>query len=375
MNVRRLPSGRWQARLKQGRVDIGTKSFSTKREAVEWLARERAALAGGFDPRAGRIMVRKALPLWLDERKASVAPKTYVADSALARLMPTPLAQLQIGSVTEREVSRALIALRRKGLAEGSVRRFRASLSTFFAWAVRERMIQHNPVTGTRVPKASEVLVEMKPFSEAELERFVADAAHLAGRDSVGPVRAMERDRDLSRLSDILLIAGWTGLRWSELREARVADMVEAPIAALHVRRAAPEGGEAKRTKSGKSRMVPLADRILPIVRDLARGRAAHELLFVTATNHRLHASAVKRAVDWDLIATGRRIHDLRHTAACLWLSKGVDVTTVQAWMGHASIATTNIYLHHLGTASDRAGLDRLNGSGGIRGERGESQQ
>ncbi len=37
---------------------------------------------------------------------------------------------------------------------------------------------------------------------------------------------------------------------------------------------------------------------------------------------------------------------------------------TVQAWMGHASVATTNLYLHHLGTSADRAGLDRLNASG-----------
>ena len=59
-----------------------------------------------------------------------------------------------------------------------------------------------------------------------------------------------------------------------------------------------------------------------------------------------------------------RRIHDLRHTAACLWLARGVDVITVQAWMGHASVATTNLYLHHLGTSADKAGLERLNRPG-----------
>jgi hypothetical protein len=36
----------------------------------------------------------------------------------------------------------------------------------------------------------------------------------------------------------------------------------------------------------------------------------------------------------------------------------------LQAWMGRASIATTNLYLHHLGTPADRAGLDRLNDRG-----------
>ena len=36
--------------------------------------------------------------------------------------------------------------------------------------------------------------------------------------------------------------------------------------------------------------------------------------------------------------------------------------------MGHASIATTNLYLHHLGTASDRVGLARLNQAAGCTG-------
>ena len=77
-----------------------------------------------------------------------------------------------------------------------------------------------------------------------------------------------------------------------------------------------------------------------------------------------LHATAVKCTLDWSVVAGGRRIHDLRHTAACLWLARGVDPSTVQAWMGRASIATTNLDLHHLGTPADRAGLDRLNAPG-----------
>ena len=72
----------------------------------------------------------------------------------------------------------------------------------------------------------------------------------------------------------------------------------------------------------------------------------------------------------WASTGHGRRIHDLRHTAACLWLARGVDPGTVQAWMGHESIATTNRYLHFLGTGADSAGLDRLNSRpGGTRGD------
>lgn len=347
MTIRKLPSGRFRGELKSGRAYVAGRTFDTKREVQAWLTRERAALAGGVDPRAGKATVRALLPVWLEERKHSVAAKTFVADAALPRLVPTALAALSIAAVSEREVSRALVAVSRSGLAESSVRRFRDSLSSFFAWAVRERMIVANPVTPTRVPRSTSPRVEMFPFSEGELERVYE--------------RAVQRDQ---RLADLMLIDAWTGLRWSELRAIRVRDLVEVPMPVLVVQRAEPEGVKVKGAKSGRSRRVPVADRVLPIVRTLAADRDPDAALFVTSSGHQLHASAFKRTLAWATVAEGRRIHDLRHTAACLWLARGVDPVTVQAWMGHASIATTNLYLHHLGTAADRAGLDRLNGRG-----------
>ena len=78
--------------------------------------------------------------------------------------------------------------------------------------------------------------------------------------------------------------------------------------------------------------------------------------------------SADAGASAWESVAMGRRLHDLRHTAACLWLTRGVDLSTVSAWLGHASISTTNRYLHYLGTSADTAGLERLNRGRGARG-------
>ena len=76
------------------------------------------------------------------------------------------------------------------------MRRFRDSLSAFFAWAVRERMIAANPVTPTRVPKSPGPRTEMFPLTEAELEEVHAGAVN--------------RDQ---RLADLLLMA-WT---WAAL--------------------------------------------------------------------------------------------------------------------------------------------------------------
>ena len=136
LTIRKLPSGRWFAVLKSGRAYVNGRTFSTRRDAQAWLARERVALAGGIDPRAGRATVRTLLPIWLEERQHAVSAKTYKSDAALPRLVPTSLAVMQVGAVTDREVSRVLIALVRGGLAESSVKRFRDSLSAFFAWTV-----------------------------------------------------------------------------------------------------------------------------------------------------------------------------------------------------------------------------------------------
>ena len=90
----------------------------------------------------------------------------------------------------------------------------------------------------------------------------------------------------------------------------------EVLLPVLVVQRAEPEGVRVKDTKSGRSRRVPVADHVLPIVRSLAAGREADDLLCVTSSAHQLHASAFKRTLDWASIANGRRIHDLLHTAA-----------------------------------------------------------
>jgi hypothetical protein len=124
LTIRKQPSGQWFAVLKSGRAYVNGRTFSTRRDAQAWLARERAALAGGIDPRAGRATVRTLLPIWLEERQHAVSAKTYKSDAALPRLVPTSLAVMQVRAVTDREVSRVLIALLRGGLAESSVKRF-----------------------------------------------------------------------------------------------------------------------------------------------------------------------------------------------------------------------------------------------------------
>lgn len=216
---------------------------------------------------------------------------------------------------------------------------------------VREKLISTNPVTGTRVPRQSTEMHEMQPFSEGELE-----AAYQAWR------------QQNHHLADVFLVISWTGLRWAEARSVRVSDLMEVPTPGLLIRRSEPEGVGIKSTKGRRSRRVPLANRVLPIVRRMAAEKQPDDLLLTTESGAKLHRTAVLRTLKWEQTGAGRRIHDLRHTAACLWLARGVDLTTVQGWMGHESIATTNQYVHFLGTGADVAGLGRLNSERGCAG-------
>ena len=130
-----------------------------------------------------------------------------------------------------------------------------------------------------------------------------------------GPRPATRRHPPHRRLDRASLVRAPRG------RGSATSSVVPMPV--LLVSRAAPEGIEAKVTKSGKSRRVPIADRVLPLVRACADGKGPDDLLFTTRGGHQLHATSVKRAVHWTAVAPGRRIHDLRHTAACLWLARG----------------------------------------------------
>lgn len=344
MSVAKLKSGRFQAVLKSGRRYVGAKTFDTRREAVAWYNREKAALDGGADPNSGKRRVEACLIDWLAVRAETVAKKTAVADNALKRLTPVWFLNMGVRHIGEREVARVLEELVRRGLAEGSVKRYRASLSSFFGWCVREKYILVNPVASTRTPRSSDEPTEMLPFAEDELELVWE--------------RWAARNR---RLADIMLLLGWTGLRWAEARAVRVGDVMQVPTPGLVVSRSDPEGVGVKSTKGRRSRLVPLADRVLEIVAELSQDKAPTDLLCTTDSGSSLHRSAVLRTLAWEETAAGRRVHDLRHTAACLWLARGVDPGTVQAWLGHESIATTNRYLHFLGTGAHRAGLERLN--------------
>lgn len=346
--ARKTPQGRFRGIAKSGRDIIGTKTFDRKRDALEWAERQEAAASGVTDAKAGRTRLKICLEQWLEERQGRVTSMTYDTDKAMVRIVPASLLQRQVNTITPRDIEKWYRDLRKHGYSDGSIKRFRASLSTFFTWAVRDGRISIHPVAKADELAAIKPPDEMKPFTEAELHEV---AAAIAGVNE--------------RLSKIVLVLGWTGLRWGEMRAMKVRDVQWGKTPALLVRASHSEHADEKVTKSGKDRRVPIAAAVLPIVKWFAANKKPDEYLFTGARGGQLWRQAFRIGTHWDKLGRSRRLHDLRHTAACLWIARGVDLSTVQAWMGHASITTTNRYLHYMGTSADEAGLAKLNDAGG----------
>ena len=148
------------------------------------------------------------------------------------------------------------------------------------------------------------------------------------------------------------------GLRWGELAGLQVGDLIHVPGRGARLQRAvlsSGAGGElfVDTLKNKRGRTVPLVDDIVPIVDRWAGGKASDDWLFGAPRGGPLSESNWKRSVRWaaatKAVGIPRfRVHDLRHTAASVWLGAGADPKVVQRILGHATASITMDLYGHL---------------------------
>jgi integrase len=120
-------------------------------------------------------------------------------------------------------------------------------------------------------------------------------------------------------------------------------------------------------TKGKRERTVPmLSDG--PLIEALRRGRNLKQLVFSRPDGTHLTPTQLnvilRRAKAKAGITKTFHWHDLRHTFGSQAAARGVSMRTLQQWMGHESITTTEIYSHFMPTA-DRAEIEKMSGSWG----------
>lgn len=206
----------------------------------------------------------------------------------------------------------------------------------------------------------------VNPAAEAErvTVRRRTEFAVLSPVEVQAVARATTNEQD----GALILVAAFTGLRLGELRGLRWRD-VDFANRIVHVRRS-HTGTVERAPKSGAARSVPLIDQAARALDGLSR-REDHvgpdDRVFVADGGGPLSDGAIRAALYGALEAakidrdrgTGKDFvfHDLRHTFGSLAV-QAFPLTDVKAYMGHADIATTMIYVHHTpqGNAADRLG-------------------
>lgn len=254
--------------------------------------------------------------------------RAYVSDlTALAEFVDRPMRGVTL------QVLRAWLAdLAEAGAAPSTIQRRVACVRGFFAWAVKvEGLLVEDPASRLRAPKRQRKLPRV-PSAGAVGESLAASAARVA--EGEGPIAA----RDLA-LVELLYSSG---LRVSELCGLRLRD-VDAERGTIRVL-----------GKGGKERSVPVGaparktlDAWLAARAEVA-GPDSPDRVFLGARGGRLDPRVARRVVHDATRAGGAEVapHGLRHAMATHLLEGGADLRSVQEMLGHASVATTQVYTH-----------------------------
>ena len=236
------------------------------------------------------------------------------------------------------DVESYLIYCDAQGLAKSTRARRLSSIKQIYRFAFEEGWRSDNPAIQIMGPGLDKRLP--KTLTVEEVDRLL-DAARTMGRDRLRNTCLME-----------LLYA--TGMR--------VTELVSLPVSAAR--------GDPRVLlilgKGGKERIVPLSPPArealiawLPMrdaADDLAKskGKTASKFLFPSRgaagflTRHRFYLLIKELAVDGGVMPSKVTPHTLRHAFATHLLAGGADLRSIQAMLGHADVATTEIYTHVL---------------------------
>lgn len=280
-----------------------------------------------------------------------------VARGAPTEVAPEPTHEASVSPEGAREaavppldvsVLRAWLAGQRaSGASRSTLARRAASARTFTAWAQKRGIVESDPGARLVVPRASRPLPDvLRPGEAARLME-------------TGGVDAHEQDPITIRDQAVLELLYATGVRVAELCGLDVEDVD-------FTRRIVRVLG-----KGGKERMVPFgvpAHRALRSWLDGARPALQHRMgtrrtakrernaptegaaLFLGARGARIGPRTVRRVVHNAAGASPSKTdigpHGLRHSAATHLLEGGADLRSVQELLGHATLATTQLYTH-----------------------------
>jgi integrase len=335
--VRKLPSGRYQARYR-GPDDLdrpAPDTFRTKREADDWLADMQTELRQGDwrDPDAAKVPFQKYAEAWVVERPLAHSTAELYEILVRVHLVPT-FGRLAIADVTPAAVRTWRRARLDAGVGPTTVAKAYALLRTIMGTAVADGLIRRNPC---QIKNGGTVHTPERPTATIVEAFAIADAGQ-------------------PRYRALVLLAAFCGLRWGELIGLRRQD-VDLDAGMIRVRGSVSELNDGQRlykapkSEAGK-RTVAIPSSVLPVVighmKQYAE-RGSDGRVFVGAkgaTPRRNHFNRLWQRACADAGVKGLRFHDLRHTGNTLASHTGASTRELMVRLGHGSARAALIYQH-----------------------------
>ena len=190
-NVRRLQSGRWQARyyLPDGSRQTAPQRFATKTDACHFLTTVEADLLRGTlrTPQAPRQTVAVWASRYIAAQAGRLTPKTQALYESLLRSCIDPgLGAVQVADLRKIAVREWAAALTTRGLSPSRVRQALVVLSQVMAAAVEEGMTELNPCAGVRPPRLTQTEPRiLTPAQVAALSAAIKEIGRASCRERV----------------------------------------------------------------------------------------------------------------------------------------------------------------------------------------------
>ena len=322
-----------------------------RRQAERALTKALGAVDNGQLRAVARESFTQAATSWLAYKKPRIEPSTYRDYEIHIRLRLIPaFGETRLDKITRPQIERYLSDLDDQGrLSRKTINDSLIPFRQILGRAVRRGVIPHNPALSDDPDDPLEL-----PYETPEI--------HYLRRDEIHHYLDACSDWYLP-IAETLI---GTGMRIGELIALEWHD-VDWDNDAIRVERSAKDHGEGG-TKGDRGRIVYIAPYLLEIL-ERHRDRAASpprrtDRVFLSPQGAGLDRHNVRRrghdqAVEDASLSPKLRLHDLRHTAATIWLAAGESIYFVKEQLGHADIQTTIDLYGHPDQAAHRAAAAR----------------
>ena len=245
-------------------------------------------------------------------------------------------------SLDHRTLRRFLAYLDTRGFARSTIARKAAALRAYLRFLRRQGVIDHDPGATLRAPKGANRLPRVIRSDEAgDLLDDVADELDLvAEAEHDDPVAVAVVLRDLA----VLEVLYGAGLRVAECCGLRIADCdLDAGLVTV-----LGKGSKVRRVPIGAPAVDALAAWLGTGRPSLAGPESPPDVVFLNQRGRALTPRDARRVLERHPLPDGRAVHPhaLRHAYATHLLEGGADLRAVQELLGHADLATPQIYTH-----------------------------